>query len=379
MERPPHYDFRDVLWAPGKALSPKKIAVMTGFLLLALAVYDLFCYLALAAQGENLSYVWNVYGFFPLQLFPLDSPIALGAYALGLVAGILCLMMGFLGVAVINFEEMRGYPFTSITTAIKFAFRRAGQLFLSELTIGLFVLFVVLLYALLGLVSRIPFIGEWIYALGFAFPGFLIAALVIVVGLVAQVSILLMPAAAAANKTGETFDAILETFSTAVRQPARWMSYTVYSVVAAKVCGFVYAYFSFRAVQFMVWTSGIGGGRERLEGLVSGGLSHLPTNADLVTQTFNIWPGVDWSFSISRWTWNTGSDAAVGYVMALMLFLIFASVWGYMLATLATAQARGYVALRYIKDRYQIDQEDSQFYTDEPINPPIEGQESTAE
>lgn len=371
MERSPNYDFRDVLWAPGKALSPKKIIVMTGHLLLALVVYDLFCYLAFAIQGENLGYVWNVYGLFPLILFPLSSPVALGVYAIGMAAGLLALMMGFLAVGVINIEEMRGYPFTSITTAIKFAARRAGQIFLSELTIGLFILFMVLLYALLGLVSRIPMVGEWIYALGFVVPGFIVGVLVLIVGLVAQVSIFLLPAVAAANKTGEIFDSLLETFSTAIRQPARWVLYFGYSLVAAKVCGFVYAYFSFRAVQFMVWTAGIGGDRHQLENLVRAGLSHLPTDSDLVAQTFNIIPGVDWSFSISRWTWSAGPDSAVGYVMAVMLFLIFASIWGYMLAILATAQARGYVALRYIKDRYQIDQEDSQFYTDESVNPPI--------
>ena len=64
----------------------------------------------------------------------------------------------------------------------------------------------------------------------------------------------------AADRAGETFTAILETFSTVIRQPVRWLSYTAYALVAGKVASFVYAYFCFRAVQFIGWSAGLGGG-----------------------------------------------------------------------------------------------------------------------
>ena len=35
----------------------------------------------------------------------------------------------------------------------------------------------------------------------------------------------------------------------------RWLAYTGYGLVAAKVCSFVYAYFCFRAVQLLAWTT----------------------------------------------------------------------------------------------------------------------------
>ena len=337
-----------------------------------LAVYDLLTYVALAVAGENLGFIWRTYGLFPLRWFVLSSAAASSLYALAIVFSVLCLMLGFLAVSVINIEELRGYPFLSARKAIRFALRRWRQVFLSELTLLLFLAAVVVAFALLGLVSRIPFLGEWVFALTFVLPAFVIALITVFVALVLQISVFLLPATAAADREGEVFNALLETFSTVMRQPVRWVGYTVYAVVAAKLCGFVFAYFGYRAVQFTVAASGLGGGRERLTELVQRGLSHLPADSDLVRETFNIFPGIHWSFSIAPWTFGPRSDDVVGYVMAIMLFLIFASVWGYTLAVVATAQVRGYAAIRFIKDEYRIDKEDSLFYKDEPVNPLID-------
>ena len=59
-------------------------------------------------------------------------------------------------------------------------------------------------------------------------------------------------------------------------------------------------------------------------------------------------------------------------LMAIMLFLIFASIIGYFLAVVATAQARAYVVIRYKKDDYEIATESPLFFEDEPVNEPIE-------
>ncbi|MCK4302408.1 MAG: hypothetical protein KAW91_06515 [candidate division Zixibacteria bacterium] len=370
MERPLYYDFRDVLRAPMRAFSIRKISVMTLFVCLALVSYDVFTYIALAIEGENPGYVWSVYGLFPFLVISFDSTVAAVIFGLGIVLAQLMLMMGFFAVSAINIEEVRGHYFLTFPDAVRFAFRRLPQMFYAELAIALLVGFVILMFFLLGLVTRIPFAGEWLYALFFVFPGFFVALLTVFVILVWQVSLILLPAVAAAERQGESFAAILETFSTIIRQPLRWLGYTAYSLVAAKLCGFVYAYFCFRAVEFMTYAAGLGGGRERVTDLVRSGLSHLPANSDFVRATFNIFPGIDWSFSVYRWT-RGGGDEAVGYLMAFMLFLVFASVIGYMLATVATAQARGYVVIRYIKDTYRISEEASLFFTDEPVNPPI--------
>jgi len=372
MEAAPHFDFRDVLLAPARALSAKKILVMTFFLCASLIAYDIFTYLAVLVDGERLTSFYSVYGLAPLTHLTFTSWAAQIFYTLGIVAAALLLMLGFFGVSAINIEEVRGNRFFSAGGAIKFSFQRFTQLLLSEVAIGLFVGFIILLILLLGLITRIPFLGEWVYALFFVIPNFIIALFTVFIIFVMAVSVVLLPAVAAAERHGETFTAILETFSTVIRQPVRWLLYTLYALVAAKVCGFVYAYFCYRAVQFLTFSASLGAG-DKVWRLLKSGMSHLPVNSPLVKETFNVFPGIDWSFSVSAWTRGGGNEAA-GYLMAVMLFLVFASIIGYMLAIVASAQARGYVAIRYLKDTHKIPDESPLFFEDEHVNPPVEGE-----
>jgi hypothetical protein len=373
MEPSPQFNFRDVLWAPARALQGKQILVMTLFLLLALAVYDIFTYLSYLADGEALGTVFNAYGLLPFEDLSFTSVIAWIVFAAGLVLSILAVMLGFLAVAAINIEAVRGNRFMSAGNAISFAFSRFGQLFLSELAIGLFVLLLVVLFAVLGLISRIPLVGHWIYTLVFVLPTFVVALFAVFVIFVFTLTVLLLPAVAAGERRGETFSTILETFSTIIRQPFRWAGYTLYALVAAKVCSFIYAYFCFRAVEFTVWASAIGGG-SGLNRLVKGSLSHLPVRSGLVRETFNIFPGISFGVGITDF-FVRGSESVLSHLMAFMLFLIFASILGYALAVIAAGQARGYVAIRYIKDHYSIADEDPMFFVDEHVNPPIEPEE----
>jgi hypothetical protein len=181
---------------------------------------------------------------------------------------------------------------------------------------------------------------------------------------------LLLPAVAAAERHGETFNALLETFSSVIRQPLRWFGYTIYALVAAKLCSFIYAYFSYRALQFITWASSLGGGA-KLNQLMADGLSHLPVGSEFVRETLNLFPGLDFGFTLSRWARGSGDDPA-SYLISLMLLILFVSVIGYAGAVIAVAQARGYIAIRKWKDNYSIPDEDPLFFTEEHVNPPID-------
>ena len=89
-------------------------------------------------------------------------------------------------------------------------------------------------------------------------------------------------------------------------------------------------------------------------------------------ETFNIFPGIDWGISIAHWTRGNANDP-VGYLMAVMLFLIFASIIGYFFAIIATGQARAYIVIRYLKDNYDLTAEPPLFVEEEPVNKPVGG------
>lgn len=370
MIQPLKFNFIDILWAPLRALSAKKIAVMTTFLLLALFVYNIFAYLAVALQGESPGYIWSIYNLFFFETSLLTSFTARAVFGVGLGLAILITMTGFFAVAAFEIEEARGNRFLSPLKATRFALARFKQLFFSELSILLFLGLIILLLAIFGLITRIPFIGDYLFAIFLLLPNFVIGFFVIIILVVFQISFLLLPAVAAAERHGETFNALLETFSSVIRQPLRWFGYTIYALVAAKLCSFIYAYFSFRAIQFVTWASSLGGGA-KLRQLIADGLSHLPVGSEFVNETLNLFPGVDFGFTLSRWARSSGDDPA-GFLVSLMLLVVFVSVIGYACSIIAVAQARGYIAIRKWKDNYSIPDEDPLFFVEEHVNPPID-------
>ncbi len=358
MERKLHYNFVDVFKAPIEALSAKKILVMTIFLLLSLALYNIFTYASFYINGEKIKTIFSVYTFFPFYKVYFANIFAQIVFVAGSMASILMLMLGFYSVSIIEIESIRGNKFMKPEHAIKKAFGRFKQIFLAELGIVCFIAFIVFLFTLLGLVTRIPYIGEWIYALLFVIPNFLVAILTLFIIVVFIISIILLPAVTAAEKKGEAFQSILETFATIIRQPFRWGGYTLLALISGKFASFVYAYVCYRSVQFIAWTTSLSGG-DQLILMVKKSLSLLPLKSDVTFYTFQAFPGIDFSFSLAKYAKYSSSSLAE-YLMAFMIFIIFASIIGYFLTIIAVGQARGYAVIRYLKDGYKIENEEPQ-------------------
>ena len=378
MDHPPTLSFSDVAWAPARALSAKQIALMTAALLGGLIAYNIFSYLALIVQGDSFSSVYSAFGFFSFEPRVYAGLIPKLVFWAGACVALYVTMLGMFAVAAINVESIRGNRFFSARDAIRFTFARAGQLARAEIAILVFVLFIVFLFFLLGLIVRIPFLGEWFYAVFFVIPNFIVALFTVFIIFVVILSVILLPAVAAAERRGETFAVILETFSTIIRLPLRWGCYTAFTLVAAKLCSFVYAYFCYRAVQFMTAATSLGGG-DKVPDLVKSGLTNLPVRSDLVYQITNVFPGVRWGFDIPPGSiWST--DSAAAHVVAFMLLVVITTILGYGLAIVAAGQARSYAVLKYYKDGYKLSDEEPLFAPQSTSPEPEEvGQEPTPE
>jgi hypothetical protein len=270
---------------------------------------------------------------------------------------------------------MRGNQFLSCWQALKFSLKKLKQLVLSWVAIILFIGFIVLLAFLVGLIARIPYVGEVIYSLFFFFPNFIVSLFTVLAIFVLVLSVLVMPAATAADRNDETFNSILETFSTIIRRPVRWILYTVYSLITAKICGFVFAYFAFRAIQFLQISARLGGGN-KVNSILSAGAAHLPYRSELVEFTTNIFPGINFGFDIGKLFIVTGETGVASYIMAISLVLIFLTIWGYIFSIIATAQSYGFAIIRKNRDGFVIGDERPLFYKEEWVNPPIGDNES---
>lgn len=370
----PFYNIFDAVQAPARGLSAKQILLSALSLIAGLLVFDFFRYLAYVEQGENLGLVFDLYGFFPFDSPPKGRLLAQLLYAVGIAGGVLCVMCGLTAVSIIHVEAIRGNAFMSPRKAIKFVRSRFRQLVSAVAAIAVFVGLIVLLFALFGLIARIPLLGDLIFAVFFVIPNFIIALFAVFIVFVGVIGILLLPAVAATERGKESFGVILETFSTIIRQPSRWIGYTLVSGALAKVATFVFAYFSYRAIEFMVFATSIGGG-EKLRRLVGAGVSLLPTDSRVFEFFFNIFPGVRWSFDFDKLAGTSGGGIAA-HLVALMLFVIFAAIIGYFMSSLAAAQVYTYAGIRKSKDGHDLSTEKPLFFEEEHVNAEIQPESS---
>jgi hypothetical protein len=369
MEPELQYNFRDLLRLPLAAFRFRLIAIMTVAILAAIAVFDLFTYLAVALSDNSVATVWSAYSIFPFAPLDLDSWLPLTIRAIGLFFSIITIMLGSVAVALFRIESARGNPFTSARQALTFAWERRGRLIWTMVAMLLMFAAVVFLFWLVGWLTRLPFVGEIQFTIFFAIPYFLIGLGAILLLALIMIAVPLLPAVVAAGKRSDTFTTFVETISAFLRQPARWVSYTLFSVVAAKLCSFVYAYAAYRAVQFVVWASSLSGG-ERVERLVRSGLSHLPVSSDVADFFFSLFPGCPVHVRVA--SMSLSSQSTTSHLMSLMLLVIFTTIVAYFLVMITVGQAQTYIIIKRRKDDYCISDEPSIFFTPQHINDKVD-------
>ncbi len=375
MKEPFPHDMRAVLAAPGKGLSLKKILTASFFLFAGYIIYTLFTYLALLYDGAALVYLWQSHGFFPLMYFPFDSYIALLIYIIGIFLSLLALSLAILGCAVINFEELRGGYFFSARQAIKFAFSRILTLFWCHLSLAAFVAFVAVLGLIVGLIGRIPVLGELTIGVFYIVPIFVSLAFTVFVVFAGIVGVILFPIVLGSQKKKEAFDALLQLFSVLTREPIRFFWYTGLSALLAKAASFLMAYMFYRTIQFSQFLFVATGG-EKIEKMYNEAFAILPLDARLVTFMTTLLPGIDFGFSIVRWGYGRGMTLG-SVLLSVSFFLLFLVLCGYLVSVFTAGLARGYAVIRRMKDDYFIVEEKPMESPEDYVNPPFEQKEPT--
>ncbi len=369
MKQPFPHDIRAVLSAPGNGLSLKKMFASSLFLLLGYAVYLCCTYLALLYDGVGFDYIWQSYGMFPFKLFAFDARIALAIQLIGIALGTLCVSLAIMAGAVINFEELRGDYFFSTFDAIRLTVRRIPTLVLGYLSIAGFIAFIYVLGILVGLVTRIPFIGEVLVGVFYIIPIFITLAFTVFIIFVAVVGIVLFPVVIAAQKQREVFDGLLQLFSVMIKEPIRFVWYTAVAAALAKVSSFVMAYLFYRTLQLSRVMLKTGGGTH-VERMFNAAYAQLPLDSALVAFVTNIFPGIPFGFELTRWGFG-GAHTAGSVFLAISIFLLFIIILGYMISVLSAGTARGYAVIRRMKDDYVIADEEPLVSHEDYANPPL--------
>jgi hypothetical protein len=334
------------------------------------AIYALLAYLSFWLAGRSPAGVWAEWGLLPCLFAAITAPplSAWMVYSLGLVALALAFILSNAAGSRLLWMKWRGHHDYSVREAYDFATGKISVILMAPSAL----VFLVVLFAgggwLVGMVGRIPYIGELIVT-GFAWLWVLAALVMLLIFCIAGLTFILTPAIVAT--TGEdALEAILQTASIFWRQPWRLLLYLA-GVVAAATAGLIVLAFLVKCAFFLM---------DALFATAMGAdYQSLSTQAQYLLQS--------WSATANRWLVSVAPGPAssiffsraatpleltpwfdvLAHIFALSL--LFSAVWvfAYPLAIINGGLTLTYLRLRQIIDSEKPFSGDKSFSGENPL------------
>lgn len=352
-----YFDVRDIFRAPRLALCGKKLTTQFLGFLTGYVGYMILTYIAYLTEGASLSEIWKTYGFFPVYEFFFGTWYSQTIFVIGLLFMIVCWLLSSAMVAKIAFEQLKGDGFYSRADAWNFIKKYWKPVLLSPFSMAMFFILLLVAGIIVGLVGKIPILGELGFAVFYIFPIFIVALFAAYLLLVFFVSIFLTPAIVATTKE-ETFETIIQSFSTVWTQPWRYFLYNMLLASIAKIGMFIFGYFCFVAIGLINWSCSIFMG-EKLGYIFTGAIDYLKLSNGISNFFTTLFPGSEISYIIDSgifsfsppWTYDLPLLYKISSaIMGISFVLIFFAILSYGLATISTGQTLIYVILRKKKD-----------------------------
>jgi hypothetical protein len=346
-----YFDVRDVLRAPRLALNPKKILLQFVGLLVGYLGYLFFTYLAFICNGFNLGEAWRFHGLFPLTDLPFEQWYGWLLWGLGVVwAGIWWLLASTM-VGKVTYEQLKGDDFYSSKEAFRFLKKHWGPSFFTPLSLVVFIAVIIICGIIVGLLGKIPYVGELGIGIFFLVPLFAVALTLAYVIFMFFISLFLAPAVVATLKE-DTFETIVQVFSTVWSQAWRFFVYSGLVGAMSKLGIFVFGYFCYRAVELINLSVGVFM-KGKLADIFDNGYSYVTIPPYILDYFSNVFAGVHFGFLLPmagsgiRLNW---SGQIASFLIAISLILIIFMVLSYGLSIISTGQTLIYIVLRKKKD-----------------------------
>jgi len=342
-----HYDFRDIFRAPRIALHGKNIFLQMTNLLTGYIGYGILAYVALIADGVDMSFAWEVHSLFPIGTLGLVSTWGKLIWIVGVLWFLFWLLRGNVAVSKTSFEEIRGNLFFSSGEARSFVKAKKGILFRAFLGVIGFIVFLVILGLVAGLVGKIPVVGEITFGVFYGFPYYIISLFAVLV-LFLFVTFFLTGPAVVGVKGEDTLTALFDGFSMVTSRPLRWSIYTAASAVIAKICSFVLFYFSFRAFQFINYTTGVFMG-DKGKILFESACDKFPMGSAVVTFLSYLYPGSGFGINmylLGAFHPSNTIYAIATYLMIISIGLVFTFIIAYFINTIVVSQVIAFIDIR---------------------------------
>ncbi|UCE05969.1 MAG: hypothetical protein JSW07_20660 [bacterium] len=239
------FDVRDIFKSTRLALSLQRIWIQFLGLLFGYVGYLFFTYISFITAGIGLSTGWKRYGLLPCLLAESSNWYSFIIYLLGVIWLIAVYLIAATAVSRATYMVIKGNHFYTWRDALRFALKKTASVLVSPVAILLIIVFLLAGGAVIGLLGKIPFVGEFGITI-FTFLWFFAALFVVFLVIIFVVALIQAPAIIATTND-DAFEAIFQTFSLVWSQPWRLILYEFFSAAMGTIGILVLAFLSKKA------------------------------------------------------------------------------------------------------------------------------------
>ncbi|NOZ57574.1 MAG: hypothetical protein GXO73_12390 [Calditrichaeota bacterium] len=348
-----YFDFRDIFRSPRIALSIQRIWIQFVGLAVGYVGYLIFTYLAFLSAGKGLADMWEQWGLLPCLWAATGSVpwYSWIIYAVGLIILVVAWLIASTAVSRASYKLLKGDNFYTWREAYSFAFKKAPSVIMAPVGIALIALSFVIGAWVVGLLGRIPYVGELGLSL-FTFVWLAAALFLFFLLIVTGVAFVIAPAVLATTDE-DAFETIFQSFSVTWSQPWRFVVYQALSGLLTVVAFGILAWFVKQAFIIMNGLFGFSMGEKYI---------NLASHGQYLVQKW-VFLAQDWIQaiygSVSSHIFFSHEFYALelptvllisAYIFAISLVIAGAWVVSYGLATFNVGNTLIYVIIRKKKD-----------------------------
>ena len=351
--KPLYFDIRDIFRTPRLALSGKKIWVHLVGLGLGWVIYLIFSYLALIANGQTITEIWNVHFLFPC-LWNVNLPITWYAwliYWIGLLFWVIIFFLASLAVSRITYKQLKGDEFYSSGDSIKYIKKHGAAVIMGPVSILIIMAFFIIMAIVAAWIAKLPVLDILFLGLPYLLY-FIVAIFVVYTAIVFMVSLILAPSIVGTAEE-DTMETVFQSYSTLWAQPWRLVFYEAIVVALGALATFIYSYamiVGYRFFNLIFGQSWLMGGKlsritEQASSYIFGVNSPL---TPFISKIFNLFTPA--SLGMVRPLYLTSTDIITIVMLTLALLIIGGSAIAYLLSNFSVGQSLIYIILRRKKD-----------------------------
>ncbi len=337
-----HFDVRDIFRAPRLALSGKKIMIFLFGLISGWIAYWLLTYIALGLTGVSFASAWKEFGLYPCLYATGCGPwYAQVVYWIGIIVWFFTINLSCTAVARVTYKQLKGDEFYSSGDAWKYVKKHWHPVIFSSISIILIIAFFLIMAAIFSLVGKIPYVGEFLFALPYLFYFF--GAVFTVYTLVVLINSFVYTPAIVSAYEEDTMGAVFQSYSLTWSQPWRIVLYHLVLLPITYLAVYIFGLFwygGYKLINIVFggdWFMSMGAKLSNIVGYATDIV--IPK---LCCVSCNMFPAAAADMPVTH--------SIAGVITAIFIFLLFTAIIGYGLSILSVGETLMFVIFKKKSD-----------------------------